>query len=59
VDALEDLMVRLSVLGGAHSEVAERDCDPVMVSSDGAVVMDARVCVRSSSQNRPFPALDR
>jgi hypothetical protein len=59
VGALEDLLVRLSVLADAHPGVVEVDCDPVLVSSDGAVVGDARVRVRAASPQRPFPALDR
>ncbi len=37
------------------------DChgDPVLVSGDGAVIVDARVHVRPTAPPRPFPALDR
>jgi hypothetical protein len=59
VAALEELLVRLSALADAHPEVAEVDCDPVVVSSDGAAVVAARVRVRPISARRPFPALDR
>ena len=59
VPALEDVLVRLSVLADAHPEVSDVDCDPVLVSSRGAVVADARVKVRIAGPPRPFPALDR
>ena len=59
VDSLEDMLVRLSALADAHPGVAEVDCDPVLVSNDAAVVVDARIRVRPTSQQRPFPALDR
>jgi acyl-CoA synthetase (NDP forming) len=59
VGALEDLLVRLSLLADGHSGVVEVDCDPVLVSSDSAVVGDVRVRVRHASPRRPFPALDR
>ena len=59
VGALEDLLVRLSVLADAHPEVTEVDCDPVLVSSAGAVVVDARIHIRPTAPRRPFPALDR
>jgi acyl-CoA synthetase (NDP forming) len=58
VRSLEDLLVRLSALADAHPAVAEVDCDPVLVTSDGAAVVDARIHVRPAS-TRPFPALDR
>jgi acyl-CoA synthetase (NDP forming) len=59
VGALEDVLVRLSALADAHPEIAEIDCDPVLVASDGATVADARVRVRPAGPPRPFPALDR
>jgi hypothetical protein len=57
--AFADVLVRLSCLAAAHAEVVELDCDPVLVSPAGAVVLDARAKVRSPSATRPFPALDR
>ena len=59
VAALEDLLVRIAALADAHPEVSELDCDPVLVTADGAVVGDARVGVRRLGPLRPFPALDR
>ena len=43
VPALEELILRVSELVEAHPEVAEMDCNPVMVLPHGAVVVDARV----------------
>jgi acetyl coenzyme A synthetase (ADP forming)-like protein len=43
VAALEDLILRVSELVEAHPEIAEMDCNPVMVLSHGALVVDARV----------------
>ena len=51
--------MRISALADAHPEISEIDCDPVLVSSDGAVVVDARIRVRPTAPPRPFPALDR
>ncbi len=45
VAALEDVIVRLAALAGAHPEVIELDCNPVIVDRHGAVVVDARVRV--------------
>ena len=59
VAALEDVLVRLSVLADAHPEVSEVDCDPVLVSEIGAVVAGVRIRVRPAGPARPFPALDR
>jgi acetate---CoA ligase (ADP-forming) len=59
VDALEDLLVRLSALADAHPEVTEVDCDPVLVLSAGALVAGARIRVAPAGPTRPFPALDR
>ena len=57
--ALEDVLVRLSVLAATHAEVLEIDCDPVLVGPAGATVLEARAHVRSPTTVRPFPALDR
>ena len=59
VGALEDLLVRVAALADAHPEVSELDCDPLIVTTDGAVAVGARVHVRPARPARPFPALDR
>ncbi len=59
VRAVEDVLVRLSALAGAHPEVAEVDCNPLIVGPAGAIVVDARVRVASAPAARPFPSLDR
>jgi acyl-CoA synthetase (NDP forming) len=46
VRAVEDLLVRLGRLAADLPELAEADCNPVMCSPDGAVVVDARLRVR-------------
>jgi len=33
---------------------AELDCDPVMVTPSGALVVDVRVCVAAVAPGRPF-----
>lgn len=43
VPALEELLLRVSELVEAHPEIAEMDCNPVMVLPRGALVVDARV----------------
>jgi len=56
VAALEDVILRVSALVEAHPEVAEMDCNPVMVLPHGALVVDARVRVAESPQLKPLAA---
>jgi acyl-CoA synthetase (NDP forming)/GNAT superfamily N-acetyltransferase len=59
VPALEDVLLRISALAGAHAEVAELDCDPLLAGPGGATIVSARVRVQPAASSRPFPALDR
>ncbi|MET0913301.1 MAG: GNAT family N-acetyltransferase [Acidimicrobiales bacterium] len=43
VEALEDLLHRVARLAGAIPEIAELDVNPVIVSSGGAIAVDARL----------------
>ena len=42
-DALADLLARIGHLAETVDEIAELDCNPVVVSPDGAVVVDAKL----------------
>ena len=42
IAAVEDVLLRVSALAAAHPEIAELDCNPVIASEHGAVVVDAR-----------------
>ena len=57
--ALEDVLVRIAALAAAHPEIAELDCNPVLVGPDGATVVDARVRIAAPRPARPYPSLDR
>jgi acetyl coenzyme A synthetase (ADP forming)-like protein len=57
VAALEDVVVRIGALAAAHPAVAELDLNPVVVSPDGAVAVDARVRVAAVAPPPPFPAV--
>ena len=59
VAALEDILVRISALAAAHPEIAELDCNPVLVGTGGATVVDARVRIAAPPPARPYPSLDR
>ena len=54
--ALEDTLVRISALAEDHPQLAEMDCNPVIVSAFGAVVVDARVRVAQAPPRRPLGA---
>jgi acetate---CoA ligase (ADP-forming) len=59
VAALDDVLLRLSALAAARPEIAEVDCNPVLVSPAGAVVVDARIRLTTPAPPRPYAALDR
>lgn len=54
--ALEDTMLRISALVEGHAEIAELDCNPVIVGPTGAVVVDARVRLEMPAAHRPLGA---
>jgi acyl-CoA synthetase (NDP forming) len=54
VAALEDIILRVSALAVDQPAVVEMDCNPVMVLERSAVVVDARVRVRSPAPHPPF-----
>jgi acetyl coenzyme A synthetase (ADP forming)-like protein len=54
VDALVDILVRISSMAEHHSAIVEMDCNPVMVMPRGAVVVDSRVRVRAPELRVPF-----
>lgn len=55
--ALEELLLRVGALAEAHPEVAELDCNPVVVQAHGATVLDARVRVEPRRPGPVWPAL--
>ena len=54
VAALEDVILRVSALVEGQSEIAELDCNPVMVGRHGAIVVDARVRLEASPRRPPI-----
>ncbi len=54
--ALEDVLVRIAALADDHPSIAEMDCNPVIVSAAGAVVVDARVRLEEVQHRRPVGA---
>jgi hypothetical protein len=51
VPALERLLLRVSALVEAHPEVAELECNPVVVTPDGATAVDVRVRLVAASEH--------
>ncbi|HEX2051673.1 MAG TPA: GNAT family N-acetyltransferase [Actinomycetota bacterium] len=54
--AVENVLLRVGALVEDHPEVAEMDCNPVMVLPDAAVVVDARVRVEAAAPGPPLSA---
>ena len=57
VAALEEVLLRVGAMVEAHPEVAEMDCNPVVVSAQGAVIVDARVRVEAVAPAGPSPTV--
>ena len=56
VDALVDVLVRVSALVEAHPQVAEMDLNPLIVHTDGAVAVDARIRLEPAPARKPLGA---
>jgi len=56
LSALEDILLRVSAMVEAHSEIAEMDLNPVMALPDGAVIVDARIRVEIPTPAPPLSA---
>jgi succinyl-CoA synthetase beta subunit len=57
VAALEQVLLRISALMEAHPEVAELECNPLVVSPGGAVAVDVRARVDIMRLRAPEPSL--
>jgi acetate---CoA ligase (ADP-forming) len=57
VPALERTLLAIGALMETHHEVAELECNPLVVSADGAVAVDARVRIEPAPAVRPEPSL--
>jgi acetyl coenzyme A synthetase (ADP forming)-like protein len=54
VGALAQTVLRVGALADAHPEIAEMDCNPVMVLPHGVRVVDVRVRIQMSRPMPPF-----
>jgi acyl-CoA synthetase (NDP forming)/GNAT superfamily N-acetyltransferase len=57
VDALEDVLRRVSRLADEQPAIAELDCNPVVVSPEGAAIVDLRVRIRPPAARAPIGSL--
>jgi acyl-CoA synthetase (NDP forming) len=56
IAALENVLLRVSAMAEEHPQIAEMDCNPVIVSATGAVVVDALIRVTDSPRTPPLGA---
>jgi len=54
-----EVVTRVAALAAAHPEIAELDCNPVVVGPDGAVIVDARIRLAAAPARAPVGALNR
>jgi acetyl coenzyme A synthetase (ADP forming)-like protein len=56
LDALHELLLRMSAMVEAHHEIAELDLNPVLAGPEGAIAVDFRIRLKSTPPRRPWPA---
>jgi acyl-CoA synthetase (NDP forming) len=59
VHALEELVLRVATMVEVHREIAELDLNPVIVTPQGAVVVDARIRIETAPHRPPLGARTR
>ena len=50
VAGLEELLLRVAAMVEQHPEIAEMDCNPVIVRPEGAVIVDARIRIEAQAE---------
>jgi acetyl coenzyme A synthetase (ADP forming)-like protein len=50
VAGLEELLLRVAAMVEQHPEIAEMDCNPVIVRPEGAVIVDARIRIEAVAE---------
>ena len=58
VVAIEDVLLRVSAMVERHHEIVELDCNPLIATANGAVIVDARVRVESPAPRPPTFSID-
>jgi len=54
IEALEDVLLRVSALVEAHPQIAEMDLNPLIVHTNGALAVDARIRLEAGVARRPL-----
>ena len=54
---IEEVLQRVGLMVDAHPEIAELDCNPLIASPHGALIVDARVRLENVAPARPVPSL--
>ncbi len=57
VSAVKDVLERVSAMVEAHPEIVELDCNPLIATPDGAVIVDARLRVEAAPARLPVSSL--
>jgi acyl-CoA synthetase (NDP forming) len=57
VQAVEDVLRRVSAMVEAHPEIVELDCNPLIARPDGVTIVDARVRVEAAPPSPPLSSL--
>ena len=57
IAAVEDVLLRMSAMVEAHPEIVELDCNPLIVTPERALIVDARVRVETAGPPAPMPSL--
>jgi acyl-CoA synthetase (NDP forming) len=55
--AIEDVLLRVGAMVQAHPEVAEMDCNPLIATPQGAIIVDARIRVEPAAPPPPVPSV--
>jgi acyl-CoA synthetase (NDP forming) len=55
--AIEDVLLRVSAMVEAHPEIVELDCNPLIASPKGALIVDARVRIEAAPPRAPLSSL--
>jgi acetyl coenzyme A synthetase (ADP forming)-like protein len=58
IDAIEDVLLRVSAMVEEHPEIVELDLNPLIATPDGVVVVDARVRIQDAPPEVPMPSLE-
>ncbi len=58
IAALEELVLRVAAMVQTHPQIVDLDCNPVSVSPERIVILDARVRVAAAPEPVPWPSLN-